>query len=254
MKLFNRIIIRFLCAPAALAFLVLCPILASAQWDKKPYLEWSEKETMKLLNDSPWGQTQTYTDTSRMFDRNRRLDSGESRIAEVNDVIFRIRFLSAKPIRQAIARYMDIQHKGEMNEQLTNKLNAFAAADFPDFIIVTVQLESAQANRDIQAATAVLQSLTTSELKNNTYLLAKGGERLFLHEYQPPRNDGLGARFVFPRTVDGKPYLTPETSEVLFYTELNSRFVPSNRNERKPLFLSTRYKVKDMVYQGKLEY
>ena len=33
------------------------PMSLSAQWNKKPYTEWSEKEATKLLNDSPWCQT-----------------------------------------------------------------------------------------------------------------------------------------------------------------------------------------------------
>ncbi len=33
----------------------------------KPWGEWSKKDAEKMLNDSPWGQTQTETDTSEMF-------------------------------------------------------------------------------------------------------------------------------------------------------------------------------------------
>src|SRR5207244_6371313 len=43
------------------------PLSISGQWNKKPYTEWSEKEAMKLLNDSPWGQTHTFTDMSKSF-------------------------------------------------------------------------------------------------------------------------------------------------------------------------------------------
>ncbi len=68
MRIFKRSSIMSL-----LALLIVFASSGSAQWDKKPYSEWSEKETEKVLNDSPWGQTQTYVDTSRMFDRNRRL-------------------------------------------------------------------------------------------------------------------------------------------------------------------------------------
>jgi len=33
---------------------------------QKPWTEWSKKEAEKTLNESPWGQTQTETDTSQM--------------------------------------------------------------------------------------------------------------------------------------------------------------------------------------------
>ena len=73
---------------ACLAFCLACSLVAQAQWEKKPYAEWSEKEAQKLLNDSPWGQTQVISDTSQMFG-NERLGSGTSRVANVFHVNFR---------------------------------------------------------------------------------------------------------------------------------------------------------------------
>lgn len=230
-------------------FFLICS-MASAQWDKKPYTEWSQQETEKILNNSPWGQTQALTDTSKMFDTGRRLDSGQSRVADVTQVNFRVRFLSAKPVRQAISRSMEIQQKGELPEQLAAQLRAFASADFPDYIIITVTVEAPNPSSEFQAATSVLGKITTAELKNDTYLLVKGGRKVFIKEYQSPRNDGLGARFIFPRLLDGKPFITTETESVLFYSELGSLLKAAN----KPVFLSMRYKTGDMMFQGKLEY
>ncbi|MCI0389485.1 MAG: hypothetical protein MOB07_12080 [Acidobacteria bacterium] len=48
----------------AAALCLVCSLIAWAQWEKKPYTEWSEKEAQKLLNDSPWSQTQVFSDTS----------------------------------------------------------------------------------------------------------------------------------------------------------------------------------------------
>ncbi len=179
------------------------------------------------------------------------LASNESRVAEDRDVIFRIRFLSARPIRQAISKYMQLKQKPD--EQLMARLKAFAEADFPDYIIITVQVESTNPNNDFQAAAATMLKLTTAELKNDTYLQRKG-ERLFLHEYQPPRNDGLGARFIFQRRVNGEPFITPEGGEVQFFSALNNRFIPENRNERRPHHLNMRFNINEMKYNGKLEY
>src|SRR6266496_239378 len=61
------------------------PLYLSAQWIKKPYTEWSEKEATKLLNDSPWCQTQALTDTTQMTGQ-ARADSSQSRVAEVFNV------------------------------------------------------------------------------------------------------------------------------------------------------------------------
>lgn len=188
------------------AFMLTCPIALSAQWNKKPYTEWSEKDATKLLNDSPWGQTQTLTDTSQMTGQG-RVDSGQSRVQDVFRVNLRIRFLSAKPVRQAISHLMEMTNREKISAQLAERLKAFAAADFPDYIVITVTSESDRASRLMQETQASFYKLTTSELINNTYLLA-GGRRVFLKEYQPPGNDGLGARYIFPKLPDGKPFIT----------------------------------------------
>jgi hypothetical protein len=224
-----------------LAFILTCPIALSAQWNKKVYTEWSEKDATKLLNDSPWGQTQTLTDTSQMTGQG-RADSGQSRVQDVFRVHLRIRFLSAKPVRQAISHLMELTNREKISAQLAERLKAFAAADFPDYIVITVTSESDRASRLLQETQASFYKHTTSELKNNTYLLA-GGRRVFLKEYQPPGNDGLGARYIFPKLPDGKPFITPEIGDVLFHSEPLGAVV-----------LNMRYKVKEMMYDGKLEY
>jgi hypothetical protein len=114
MKVVNRV-------ATSLAFCMACSLVARAQWEKKPYAEWSEKEAQKLLNDSPWGQTQVISDTSQMFG-NERLSSGASRVANVFHVNFRIRFLSAKPVRQAISRVMELKQKGAVDGRLASQL------------------------------------------------------------------------------------------------------------------------------------
>jgi hypothetical protein len=215
---------------------------ASAQWDKKPYTEWSEKDATKILNDSAWGQTQALTDTSNMTGNN-RMNSSQSRISDVVNVNFRIRFLSAKPIRQAFSRIIELQQKGGVSEPLAKQLSGLANGDFPDYAIVSVLCDSQSQSSKLQEAMAALFKFTTAELKPNTYLQAKGGQRVFLQEYQAPRKDGLGARFIFPRMVDGKPILTPESGEVVFHSELPNLVI-----------LNMRYKVKDMMFNGKLEY
>src|SRR5262245_11732320 len=246
----------------SLAFCLACSLVAQGQWEKKPYSEWSEKEAQKLLNDSPWGQTQVVSDTSQMFG-NESLSSGASRVANVFHVNFRIRFLSAKPVRQAISRVMELKQKGAVDERLASQLRAFAAGDFPDYVVITVLCDSDQPNMRLQEATALLNSRTTADLKNNTFLELKDGRRVFLQEYQPPRNDGLGARFIFPRLLDGKPYITAESGEIHFFSELSQGGALSRGQasvgaggSSGPLNfnLDRRFKVAAMNFQGKLEY
>lgn len=238
-----------------LALLTICPGAILAQWNKKPYTEWSQKEVSRLLENSPWSQTQTFTDTSKNFS----VSSGSTAVADVINVNFRIRFLSAKPVRQAIGRYMELQQKGKLPDQLAAQLKAFATADFPDYVIITVLCDSDKASNLLQQALSLLQKLKTSELKHDTYIVGRDGERVFLQEYQPPRNDGLGARFVFPRLVNGKPFITPESGEILFHSDLGggsglNSTIPNSSTRFNGFTLNARYKAKDMMFDGKLEY
>jgi hypothetical protein len=244
---------------SAVAILLACPLAILAQWDKKPYTEWSEKDTRKLLDESPWSQKQTFTDTSKNTSTTTSRGSSQTTIADLINVTFRMRFFTAKPVRQAISRSMELQQKSELPEALATRLKALATADFPDFVIVTVTCESDRASNMLQQAQALLQQLKTADLKNSTYLLTKDGRRVFLQEYQSPRNDGFGARFVFPRVVDGKPLLTPDSGEVLFHAELKggsmlNSTIANSDVANNGFTLSMRYKVKDMMFGGKLEY
>ncbi len=243
-------------------------LAASAQFDKKPYSEWSEKEAMKLLNDSPWAHTQTFADTSSLTG-NARLASGASRIGEDFQVNFRIRFLSSKPVRQATSRMIELQKKGELDEALAQRLKAFAEADFPDYIVITATVDAPRPSNHLQQATSVLLKLNTAALENNTYILAGNGQRVYIKEYQPPRNDGLGARFIFPRLIDGKPFITAETDTLLFHAELmeskaaapgsspSAQSGPTSTSSLTPFgsfVLDMRFKVKEMMFAGRLEY
>jgi hypothetical protein len=228
--------------------LLTLPLNASAQWDKKPYAEWSEKDAQKMLNDSPWGRTQVFTSNVSLF---RGPTSGRVGVNSptgantdtATHVNFRIRFLSAKPIRQALTRMVEVKQKQPISNELSAHLKSLSEGEFTDFIIITLSCDSQQTGSNVQEAVGLLRTRGTAALKNNTFLEVKGGKRLFLQEYQAPREDGLGARFIFPRLVDGKPFITPESEEIHFFTELSGTY----RIDR-------RFKLKDMIYEGKLEY
>ena len=243
----------------AFALFLVFPLATHGQWNKKPYTEWSEKDTRKLLQDSPWTQNQNFTDTSKNMSTTTSRGGTQSAIADVINVTFYMRLFTAKPVRQAISRSMELQYKGEMPEPLANRLKALATADFPDYIIITVTCEAEKASNLFQEAKSLLQKLSTGVIKNNTYLSIKGGLRVFLQEYQPPQNDGLGARFVFPRLVDGKPFITPESGEILFHSELGggsqlNSTLANTDVARNGFTINTRFKVKDRMFDGKLEY
>lgn len=226
----------------------------SAQKKSKPWTEWNEKETNKMLNDSPWGQTQTDTNTSEMFfnptnDRNSRGASNSSSVGSTNDrnsqgalnqatqINYRIRFLSAKPIRQAFARRVLTQNPGAEAQ-----LKTFAEQKSPEWIVIAVESESND-QRFSGPAMQALNSANIGTLANNTYLETKDGKRVFIKQYMAPIKDGMGAKFVFPRIVDGQPFIKEDSGYVRFYSEIFGS-----------IKLNMRFKVQDMMYDGALEY
>ncbi|HET9531213.1 MAG TPA: hypothetical protein VFQ92_12725, partial [Blastocatellia bacterium] len=221
-----------------------------AQREKKPYTEWTEKEALQVLNDSPWGRTQIFTTNSidgvipdREGDPNRAIDQGGSRVKYISQVNFRIRFLTAKPVRQAISRLFEINRLGGLSAQLADKLRAFVAEDSPDSVIVAVYCDAPRESVKLHRVRELLQGLTTSKLKDRAYLTTSGGRRVYLEEYQQPAPDGIGARFIFPRLFEGKPILGPGDNAIRFHAELNATYT-----------LDKSYKAKDMIYEGRLEY
>jgi hypothetical protein len=235
---------------ALAAACLLCLSLNAQDKKEKPWTEWSKKDAEKILNESPWGQTQETTDTSEMFfsptgtpTTRQSATSGQrsvdGAINQATGVKFRIRFFSARPIRQALVRSMMLNMKGAPDAATTERLKNFAELQSNEKIIIAVTFEST----DQRYSNSVMQefnSATTATLKNGTYLERNDGKRVFLEEYAAPGRDGFGARFIFPRMMDGKPFLTPDMSEVRFASNLAA--------------LNMRFKVAKMRYNDALEY
>lgn len=219
--------------------------VVSAQKKMKPVNEWSEKDAQKLLEESAWAHTQTETDTSEMFfSPTAAATSGGSTSRgrqgatnQATNVNFRIRLLSAKPVRQAFARVITAKQPN-----MAEPLKAFVDRDFSDFIVVSVNWDSPD-QRYSGPAMQLFNSANTNLIKNNTFLEVKGGQRNFLEKYQAPAQDGLGAKFIFPRMVGEKIFVTPESGELRFYSEFSAN-----------IKLNMRFKLNDMTYEGKLEY
>jgi hypothetical protein len=221
---------------------------------QKPWTEWTKKEIEKTLNDSAWGQTQTEGEESssdsssaitqvaapRAADRqlSRTGETGEAKPSHV--VKYHIRFLSAKPVRAAFAR-MVMLSKQQPDEELTGQLQTFIDRDFADYIVVSVGIEVAD-QKMAQALMRVFTTAAVDELKKSVYLERKDGKKLFLMDYRAPVEDGMGAKFVFPRMFEGRPFLA-ENDTVRFVAQLTEK-----------MKLNTRYKLSDMLYDGKLEY
>jgi hypothetical protein len=213
------------------------------------WTEWSRKDAEKLLTSSPWAQTQVETDLTEMFysptsaNRGAPNSAGRAQQGATNQEVtlsYYIRFFSARPVRQALARLYQLQQ--QPNAEQMAGLESFANAVPEKVIILTVTYESSD-GRTAGRAMQVFESAITATLKNKVYLERKDGARVFLQEYVPPGKDGFGARFVFPRFFQERPFIADDSGEIRFYAEL-----------AEAMKLNMRFSTSQMKYNNQLEY
>ena len=243
--------------PVVLTLMLLAVVLAetaTGQKQSQSWKEWTKKDAEKILNDSPWSHFQVDTDLSEMFfqpttdartsggrapNANSRLEQGATN--QETSIKYGIRFFSARPVRQAFIRMMQLGQKN-LDPEMAARMNNFAEVLSEDAIIIAVTTEGTD-KRSLGKAMQIIESAATGTLKNSTYLERNDGKRLFLEQYVPPGKDGFGARFIFPRMVNERPFLSTEINDVRFVAEFGTS-----------IKLNMRFKVSDMMLDGKLEY
>jgi len=226
-------------------FLTICLTAAGSvigQKKVKPWKEWSKEDAQKVLNNSPWAHLQVDQDFQEASPLTRPPDpSIDTRLRQNDGMTYGIRFFSARPVRQAFVRMIQLRRSDLPPDQMT-RLNTFAEVASEDSIIIAVTIENPDANM-LGKAMQIVRNATTAEIKNRTYLERNDGKRIFVEQYTPPGADGFGARFIFPRMVDEKPFLSPDISTVRFVADLGEN-----------IKFNMTYKVKDMMLDGKIEY
>jgi len=245
-----------------IAIVALLAIVGSAvaQKDKK-WTEWDKKYAQKMLEDSPWAKTQNETDTSESFfqptsqkgvngagagvnedDRTKQGASNQS-----SNVKYFVRLLSARPIREALIRTLELNNSGADAKTVAG-WHAYADARGQDSnsIIVAVAYQGGQGcdRRCLGPVQQAFDSAVTATLKSKTYLQRSDGKQLFLEKYIPPGKDGFGAQFIFLRMPEEKLFIdATNTKEIRFYSEVSGS-----------VKIDRRFKIADMMYQGELEY
>ena len=130
----------------------------------------------------------------------------------------------------------------DMDAARKEQLKTFAEATTSDFIVVAVVAEAKDESVGRDALQA-FEAATFDSLKESTYLERRDGQRIMLADFKAPIADGLGAKFVFPRLLNNQPFLSAESGQLRFYSQLS-----------KKIKIEARYKVSDMLYDGRLEY
>lgn len=215
-------------------------------WEKKPYTEWSEKETEKMLTDSPWGDRMFIGDTMMSSGppgmsgggggrggrrRGGGATSGEEDLARSQNV--NVRLHSAVPIRMALARRAILA--GTLTQEDAEAFIETHPA--PGYLILGITLPGGW-NR------GPLGDEEIESLKEEIYIeLKKSKKRIRFERLVPPnRGQGRETYLYFPRTEDGKELFVPEEEEAKFRANLDSRTK-----------VGVNFKFKKMMFDGRLE-
>jgi hypothetical protein len=191
-----------------------------------PMTDWSAEDVNRILSDSPWAQKQDEV----LVDPFYRMKAQGPKF----QIIYR--FLSARPIRKALYRSIELNRRSTQAD--IEAARAFMNRKYDDIIVISVSFANPQYPYQVDLK---FSKPTTALLRNNTYITLSSGRRQFLREYQAPGEDGLGARFIFSRLVDGMPFIRPEERIIRF------------DSERLDIH-NIQFKIADMMLDGVLEY
>lgn len=246
---------------AASSFLLVSTAIGAEWWEKKHYSEWSAKEAKRMLDDSPWGKIHRVTIMNPAHYGERNFNSiGGGDLEREKHILFHIRFLTAKPIRMAIARQMMLEQKSEVDSALVHR---FIEQGDPKYLVIAMALSAKpKGTSAVSNFWTALMNLKTSDLASNTFLSTKSGKRVYLSSYIAPQGNGLGARFLFSRALpDGEPFVSADDKEIRFETMIPSRRLSLERGTGQTLPKEVSrtdkvwgvFKLKKMRFQGKLE-
>lgn len=204
-------------------------------WEEKPYTQWTEEEVQQLFFNSPWTKRVIYTPpttavvqryrTYRIAAKDRRQNIPHWRLYK--EQIYYISWSSALPWKQARIRYAQLKEQALDVTQIDRFLN-----DPEKYIRIIITTNDPQ----------IFLSAEKTEIAMETYLETELRGRIKLLDYIPPtRENMMPPIFIFPRIKNDTPLITLEDEEVTFFTRFSN------------VTLKCKFKLKDMVFQGKLE-
>ena len=192
-------------------FSPLLAVAATSWTNLEPFHQWPMDKAVKILNDSPWAKQETFTRVIR------GVGSGISGEKEIYNTFY-VRFLSARPIREAYARVQQIQYgydamSPEEKSQFDEAQSPNLDLDVSRWIVLTVSFRSNDPNEE-SSVRRFFQSETVETLKTKAFLSTPTCPQVEIVAYFPQKEESVGAKFVFPREYDGLPVITKECSSV----------------------------------------
>ncbi len=201
---------------AVILCLVGCACRALAQ-NTVDFRSWNLQHAVGLLSQSAWARQETYT---RVVGG---VGSGISGEKEIYSTFF-IRFLSARPIREAYARVRQIQAdydrlSPEDRLKLDRSLEPGLRLDVSRWVVVALSFRSNDRTEELRVKN-FLKTQTTDTMRPRAYLSTVRIPQVPLAAYFPPVEDEVGAKFVFPRRLEAAPIVSATDSAVAFELDI----------------------------------
>jgi len=228
----------------ALLLLLAATVRAEGFWSKKEYTQWNARECSKLLEDSPWAKTRTYT---AIF----ILEAGQPSPVPGRDQVPQISYVtqiwSALPLRQAALRRLQLDpsflrlpiERRQAEEARYSTL--LAGTGFEDRILIRV-LYSTTALALGRELAAYWQAQSES-YKQKIFLSSSSG-RFSPLAMRAESGAGGSIEIDFPRTVNGHPIIPP--SDKSFVMEFEVPDIGPIQGGR----VLSEFKLKDMMIKG----
>jgi hypothetical protein len=194
-----------------LAVLLATPAARAQFWEKKPWKEWSKGDAKKMLEDSPWakkwqiGQSQQVTFGQPTGGTG---DQGSSQIWYI------IQLRSARPIREGVFREMQLNSQYSKMSDAEKKAfdeqgEGFISKSYEDSILVHVVYGSNQQPIEREMARH-WQGYPAGTVPMGANLISSRNVRVGVARLISPPGATYEFEMVFPRLVNGEPWITPE--------------------------------------------
>ena len=256
-------------------------LLAADFWEKKKFADWSEKEVTKMLTKSPWarrvdvrlvslldspsgvGPTQaggygSPREGSGPMPSPEGVGNGGSSVGGLPPSFrLTVRWYSALPVRQAIVktRFGNAAETSGRAAELLQEDEAhyiIGISSVPIAMLVQQPEPTGSSSERLPSIRERLKALS-DQTKSESFLKMKGREPLAAQAVQiqsEQAGSSVSARalrsaadvyVVFPRRMSGREFITLKDKKVEFVTLIG------------PLKIKGKFKLKNMIYNGKLE-
>jgi hypothetical protein len=244
-------------------------------WESKDYGKWSDRECVKMLQESPWAQEYklfrmggsgktdvTQNDPSKGLQDAKR-DSGSLASSDAAGgqqyIKYEVQFFSALPVRQAVVRQARIANKydgltPEQQQAFDKSAGEYLSADYSNTVVVRVGYSTNIQSLDLDLA-RYWQSKTLSVIQNSVYLTPSKGTKVALLDFKVAQGARREFQFAFPRQRDGQPLLNEKDSSItLEFPYPTSKEIGTMGEMAGDGRAVIEFKTKKMVFKGQIEY